>query len=171
VEEHTKYTFDMHDLGQLMRINLKLSDKQVAKTSPKPSKCDPTEWDALPWDGVEKNLEDIPIHPCISHLWRALFSRENKIPLQNLMVSVNNQSMSDSRSETLSKKDMVEAFDTNILHIENIRNRIERMDENCNDIVDDMNFANRDKDTNIQKTFITRVRQMEQEFTGIDKSI
>jgi hypothetical protein len=116
-------------------------------------------------------LEDVPIHPCISRLWRALFSQETKTPLQKLMVAVNNQSMSDSRSETLSKKEMVEAFETNILHIENIRNRIELMDENCNDLVDDMNYANRDKDINIPKTFITRVRQMEQELTGIDKSI
>jgi hypothetical protein len=45
------------------------------------------------------------------------------------------------------------------------------MDENCNDLVDDMNFANRDKDTNIPETCITRVRQMDQELTGIDKSI
>jgi hypothetical protein len=66
---------------------------------------------------------------------------------------------------------MVEAFDTNILHIEQIRNRIERMDESCNDLVDDMIYANRDKDTNIPKTFIARVREMEQELTGIDKSI
>jgi hypothetical protein len=119
---------------------------------------------------VEKNLEDVPIHPCISRLWRALFSRETKTPLQKLLVAVNNQSMSDSRSETLTKKDMIEAFDINILHIENIRNRIERMDENCNDLVDGMNFANRDKDTNIPETFITRIRQMEQELTGLDKS-
>jgi hypothetical protein len=99
-----RYTFDMRDLGQLMRINVKLLVKQVAKTSPKPNKCDPTEWDALPWDGVEKNLEDVHIHPCISRLWRAFFYRETKTPLQKLMVAVNNQSMSDSRSETLTKK-------------------------------------------------------------------
>jgi hypothetical protein len=117
-----RYTFDMRDLGQLMRINVKLSVKQVAKTSPKPNKWDPTEWDALPWDGVENNLEDVPIHPCISRLWRDLFSRETKTPLQKLMVAVNNQLMSNSRSDTLSKKDMVKAFDINILHIENIRN-------------------------------------------------
>jgi hypothetical protein len=122
-------------------------------------------------DGVEKNLEDVPIHPCISRLWRALFSRENKTPLQKLMVAVNSQSTSDSRSEILMKKDMVEAFDINILHIENIRNRIERMDETCRDVVDDMNFANRDKDANIPETFITWVCQVEKELTGLDKSI
>jgi hypothetical protein len=93
-----RYTFDMRNIGQLMRINVKRSVKQVAKTSQKPKKCDPSEWDALPWDGVEKNLEDVPIHPCISRLWRALFSRENKTPLQKLMVALNSQSTSDSRS-------------------------------------------------------------------------
>jgi hypothetical protein len=97
--------------------------------------------------------------------------RDNKTPLQKLMVAVNNQSMSDSRSETLTIKNMGEAFDINISHIENIRNRIEVMDENSSDLVDDMNFANRDEDANIPETFITRVRQMEQELTGLDKSI
>jgi hypothetical protein len=63
---------------------------------------------------------------------------------------------------------MVEAFDINILHIENIRNRIERMDENCNDLVDGMSFANCGKYANIPETFLTRVRQMEQELTGLD---
>jgi hypothetical protein len=43
-----KYTFDMRNLGQLMRINLKLSIKQVIKTNPKPKKCEPVVWDALP---------------------------------------------------------------------------------------------------------------------------
>jgi hypothetical protein len=136
-----KYTFDMRDLGQLMMINLKLSVKQVAKTSPKPNKCDPSEWDALPWESVEKNLNDIPIHPCVYCTWRALFPRENKTPLQKLMVAVNSQSTLDSMSETLSKKDMVEALDIDILHIENIRNHIERLDETCRDIVDDMNLC------------------------------
>jgi hypothetical protein len=94
-----KYTFDMRDLGQLMRINLKLSVKKVAKTSPKPNKCDPSVWDVLAWD-----LHDIPIHPCVSHMWRPLFYRETKTPLQKLMAAVNSQSMLDSMSETLSKK-------------------------------------------------------------------
>jgi hypothetical protein len=49
-----RYSFDIRDLGQFMRINVKPSVKQVAKTSQKPNKCDPSEWDALPWDGVKK---------------------------------------------------------------------------------------------------------------------
>jgi hypothetical protein len=75
-----KYTFDMRDLGKLMRINLKLSVKQLAKKSPKINKCDPSVWDALAWECLEKNLHDIPIHPCVSRIWRALFSGETKTP-------------------------------------------------------------------------------------------
>jgi hypothetical protein len=40
---------------------------------------------------------------------------------------------------------MVEALDNNILHIDNIRNRIEHLEEKCKDIVDDMRLANCDK--------------------------
>jgi hypothetical protein len=89
------YTFDMRHLGQLTRINLKLSVKQLAKNIPKPNKCDPSVWAVLAWEGVEKNLHDIPIHPCVSRMWRALFSRETKTPLQKLMVAVNIQSTLD----------------------------------------------------------------------------
>jgi hypothetical protein len=66
---------------------------------------------------------------------------------------------------------MVEALDINILHIENIRNRIERLDKTCRDIVDGMNFANCDKKTNIPEAYITRLDQMEKELTGLDTSI
>jgi hypothetical protein len=36
------------------------------------------------------------------------------------------------------KKNMVEALDNTVLHIENIKNRIECLDETCKEIVDDM---------------------------------
>jgi hypothetical protein len=45
-----KYKFDMRDLGQLMRINLKLSVKHVIKTSPKPNKCEPTVTSVSWWE-------------------------------------------------------------------------------------------------------------------------
>jgi hypothetical protein len=63
-----KYIFDMRYLGQLMRINLKLSVKKKTKTSPKPNKCEPAEWDVLPWEGLEKHLHDLTIHPCVSRM-------------------------------------------------------------------------------------------------------
>jgi hypothetical protein len=65
---------------------------------------------------------------------------------------------------------MVEALDINILHVENIRNRIERLEETCKDIVDDVNFANCDKKANFPETYITRLGQMESELTGLDTS-
>jgi hypothetical protein len=80
-----KYTFDMRDLGQLMRINLKLSVKHTTNTSPPPNKCKPSEWNALPWEGLEKHShsQDLPIDPCVSSMWRALFSRETKPHFRN----------------------------------------------------------------------------------------
>jgi hypothetical protein len=90
----------MRNLGQLMRINLKLSVKQVANTSPKPNKYDPSVWDALAWEGLEKNLHE-PINPCVSHMCRDLFSGETKTPLQKLMVAVSRRSTFESMSETL----------------------------------------------------------------------
>jgi hypothetical protein len=88
----------------MMRNNLKISVKKEAKTSPRPKICDPSEWDSLAWEGVEKNLHDIPIHHCVSRMWRALFSRENKTPLQKLIVAVNSQSTLDSMPENLKKR-------------------------------------------------------------------
>jgi hypothetical protein len=55
-----KYTFDMRDLGQLMKINLKLSVKKVYKKGPKPNKSDYLVWDALPWDGQENSCMTSP---------------------------------------------------------------------------------------------------------------
>jgi predicted AlkP superfamily phosphohydrolase/phosphomutase len=143
----------MRRLGQLMRINLRLSVKQVAKTSPKLNKCDLWVWDALAWEVVEKNLHNIPL-------------TYQSIPAYHIMhvegfVSPGKQ---DPTSETYgcseylinvglnvrnAIKKMVKALDINILHIENIRNRIERLEETCKDIVDDMRLANHDQKTNI----------------------
>jgi hypothetical protein len=161
----------MRDLGQLMRINLKLSVKHVAKTSPKPNKCDPSVWDTLALEGLEKHLHDIPIHTCVSLMCRALFSRETKTPLQKLMCAVNSRSTLESMSEKLSKKDLVEYLDNNILHIENARNRIECLEETCKDIEDDMRPANLEKKRNIPESYVTRLDQMEKELTGLDTSI
>jgi hypothetical protein len=161
----------MRNLGKLTRINLKLSVKHVAKTSPKPNKCDLSVWDALAWEGLEKHLHDIPTHPCVSRMWRALFSRETKTPLQKCMVAVNSRSTLESMPETLSIFFLIESLDNNILHIENVRARIDRLEETYKDIVDDTCHANREKKINIPESYVTRLDQMEKELTGLDTSI
>jgi hypothetical protein len=66
-----RYTFDMRDLGQLMRINVKLLVKQVAKTSPHPKKCDPTaqrngtHFHGMAWKRIWKTYQSIHVyHAC-----------------------------------------------------------------------------------------------------------
>jgi hypothetical protein len=58
------------------------------------------------------------------------------------------------------KKELVESLDNNILHIESLRARIERLEETCNDIVDDMCNSNRARKTNIHESYVTRLDQM-----------
>jgi uncharacterized protein (UPF0335 family) len=66
---------------------------------------------------------------------------------------------------------MVESLYNNILHIENIMNRIERLDETCKEIVEDLRLANRDKKENIPASYVTRLDRMEKELTGLDTYI
>jgi hypothetical protein len=81
-----KHTFYMRDLGQLMRINLTLSVNHVTNTSPNPNKCDPSVWDALAWEGLEKDLHDIPIHPCVSRMWWAFTPEKPKPHFRNSLL-------------------------------------------------------------------------------------
>jgi hypothetical protein len=36
----------------------------------------------LPWNGVDKKLQDLPVHPCVSRMWKELFDRENHTPAE-----------------------------------------------------------------------------------------
>ena len=38
---------------------------------------------------AEKKMEDLPMNPSIVEIWRSLFDKENKTPLQKLVVTVN----------------------------------------------------------------------------------
>jgi hypothetical protein len=105
----------MHDLGKLMKIDLKLSVKKVSKKGPEPNTCDHPVWDELRWDGQEKKLHDLTFNLCISHMWKDLFFRANKTPLQKLTVAVNRGSSSATTKEKLTKEYLVESLDHNIV--------------------------------------------------------
>jgi hypothetical protein len=79
----------MKKLPLSMKVAQKITVKKVHKTAPKLLKCDPFVWDALPWGGMEKKMEDPPIHPNMSRMWMELFDRVNCTPLQKLMVQIN----------------------------------------------------------------------------------
>jgi hypothetical protein len=59
-------------------------------------------------------------------------------------------------SETISKEELLEFLDNNILHIEDQRARIERIEETCKAIVDDIRHSNRAKKKNIPESYVTR---------------
>jgi hypothetical protein len=65
----------------------------------------------------------------------------------------------------------VESLDHNILQIENQRARIERLEEACKDIVDDVRHSNRAKKIYIPEIFVTRLDLIEKELGGIKGAI
>jgi hypothetical protein len=89
-------------LAPLMMVTLKITVKKFYNTAPMLAKCDPSIWDALPWDGIEKQMQDLPIHPNLSRMWMELFDRVDHIPLQKLMVEVNYGSSTTRNEKQLS---------------------------------------------------------------------
>jgi hypothetical protein len=47
------------------------------------------EFNALPWNGMERYLKTQSIEPKIDNLWNALFAEGTSTPLQTLMIRVN----------------------------------------------------------------------------------
>jgi hypothetical protein len=94
----------MKKLAQLIKVNLKITVKKVHKKAPKLAKCDPLEWDALPWDGTETKLQDLTLHPNMSHMLIELFDSVDHIPLQKLMVEVDRGTFVAGKTKQLSKK-------------------------------------------------------------------
>jgi hypothetical protein len=116
-------------------------------------------------------LHDLPINPCVSRMWKDLFFRENKTPLQKLMVAVNRESSSATRKEKLTKTYLVESLDHNIVQIENERKRIERLEEVCMDMVEDARQSNHAKKTDTPDTFIYRLDQMAKDLRIINNAV
>jgi hypothetical protein len=46
-------------------------------------------FDALPWEETEKRMEDLPLHSAIGEMGRSLFDKDNQMPLQKNIVTVN----------------------------------------------------------------------------------
>jgi hypothetical protein len=165
------YTLNMEKLAPLMKVTMKITLKKVHKMAPKLIKCDTSVWDALPWDGTEKKMQDLPIHPSLSRMWMELFDRINHAPLQKLMVEVNRGSSAVGKKKQLSKKELGDQLDAIIINIDNERVCIECFEEACSDMVNDMRQSNRSKGTKIPERFITKLEQMARDSNAIDTSI
>jgi hypothetical protein len=167
------YTLNMKKLAPLIKVTLKITVKKVHKMAPKLTKCDPSVWDALPWDSTEKKMQDLPIHPNLSRMWMELFDRINHTPLQKLMVEVevNYGSSAVGKTNQLSKKELRDQLDGSIIKIDNERVRLERFEEACSDMANDMLQSNRSKGTKIPERFITKLDQIARDSNAINTSI
>jgi hypothetical protein len=73
------------------------------------------------------------------------------------MVTVNRGSSSASTYKKLTKKDLVESLDHTIVPIENQRTRVERLEEACKDVIDDVRQQNHAKKLNITDMLVTKL--------------
>jgi hypothetical protein len=154
-----------------MKVNLKITVKKFHKMAPKLAKCDPSVWDALPWDGAEKKMQGLSIHLNLSRMWIELLVHINHTPLQKLMVELNYGSSMVGNKNQLSKKELGDQLDDSIIKIDNERVHTERFEEACSDMANDMHQSNRYNGTKIPERFITKLDQMTRDSNAIDTSI
>jgi hypothetical protein len=166
-------TLNMKKLAPLMKVTTKITMKRVHKIAMELIKCDLLVWDALPWDGTEKKLQDLPIHPNLSRMRMELFDRVKHTPLQKLTfeVEVNCGSSAVGKKKQLSKKELVDQLDGSIVKIDNERVCIECFKEACSDMANDMRQISRSKGTKIPERFITKLEQLARDSNAIDTSI
>jgi hypothetical protein len=97
---------------------MRLAVKKVYKKGPRSNKWDHSEWDALPWDGQEKNAG--PVHSSM----RFTYVEGSILPCTPYATSeADGRSKSwiplGDHKETSYKKELAEPFDHNIVQIEN----------------------------------------------------
>jgi hypothetical protein len=160
-----KYMIDMQQVVPLMKVHLKLTFKKVHNGS-MPNKAPPDHWDLLPWEGGEKKIQELPVHPCVYSMWHALFDGENPTPLQKVMVAVNRGTSAVTDKKLLSKKELVLSLDNSITRIENKRQGIEHFEEKCSDMVPDARQG-----TKIPEKFIQQLETMARESSPIKASL
>jgi hypothetical protein len=60
-------------------------------------------FNALPWYGLERHLQNQYIEPKIDNLWNALFAEGASTPLQTLMIKVNKNKATTPVTKKLTK--------------------------------------------------------------------
>ena len=166
-----KYRVDMQKLVQLMKVNGKLSVKKAQMGAPKVNKCDHVEWDALPWDGPEQTLDDLPIHPPVLDMWKALFSRNSKTPLQKLMITVNCGVSNKSSEAQMTKADLVDSLDNSIRQVDKTLAKLALLEDNCDELANDIRRTIRDRGIAIPEKIADTLDQMTKDTKSIEDDL
>jgi hypothetical protein len=87
----------------IFKVHTKLTVK-TTKRGQEAAKPSDKEFNALPWYGMERHLQNQFIEPKTDNLWNALFAEGTSTPLQTLMIKVNENKATTPVTKKLTNK-------------------------------------------------------------------
>jgi hypothetical protein len=87
----------------IFKVHTKLTVKTTKRVQGA-AKLSDKEFNALPWYGMERHLQNQSIEPKIDNLWNALFAEGTSTPLQTLVIKVNKNKATTPVTKKLTKK-------------------------------------------------------------------
>jgi hypothetical protein len=97
-----EYKVDISKYSMIFKVHTKLTVK-TTKRGEGAAKLSDKVFNALPWYGLERHLQNQSIGKKMDNLWNALFAEGTSTPLQTLMIKVNENKATTSVTKTLTK--------------------------------------------------------------------
>jgi hypothetical protein len=98
-----EYKVDISKYSTILKVHTKLTVKATMRGQ-SAAKMSDKEFNALPWNRMERFLQTQSIEPKIDNLWNALFAEETPTPLQTLRIRVNENKATTLVNKKLTKK-------------------------------------------------------------------
>jgi hypothetical protein len=87
-ENEQEYKVNISKYSMIFKVHTKLT-VETTKRGQGAAKLSDKVFNALPWYGLERHLQNQSVEPKIDNLWNALFAEGTSTPLQMLMIKVN----------------------------------------------------------------------------------
>jgi hypothetical protein len=100
----------------IFKVHTKLTGK-TTKRGQGAAKLSDKEFNALPWYGMERNLQNQSIEPKIDNLWNAFFAEGTSTPRQTLMIKVNENKTTTPVTKKLTKNNLLTNYPSNQEHL------------------------------------------------------
>jgi hypothetical protein len=169
-ENEQEYKVDISKYSMIFKVHTKLTVK-TTKIGQGAAKLSDKVFNALPWYGLERHLQNQSIEPKIDNLWNALFAEGTSTPLQTLMIKVNQNKATTPVTKKMTKKHFFDelslesgALDAAGTDALDISDRLEGHVEELRDMKDD-------KGINIPDNVIEKVASMVDQVKDLHQKI
>jgi hypothetical protein len=110
-----EYKVNISKFSMIFKVHTKLTVK-TTKRGQGAAKPSDREFNALPWYGLERHLQNQSIEPKIDNPWNASFAEGTSTPLQTLMIKVNENKATTPVAKKLTKKQFLTNYPSNQEH-------------------------------------------------------